>query len=294
MTELQEQLVAELRDLLDAEKQITKALPKMAKVTVTPELKEAFLTHLEQTKGQITRLERVFELLGERAKSKPCKAMQGLIAEAQEHIQEGEKGELLDNELITCAQKVEHYEIAGYGTVFTIAKNLGQREVAALLQETLKEEGATDKLLTQCSLQIQKTLMRKPSKEESGSEESTPKKKVAASKKEAAEDPAAPRKKGLRKPPGSRAKAMRDRSSVSITTKFVNGPKSAVLIHLACAVRARRAIPEFSGSTSRAIPAQTSSKKSHGTSSLRNSTSKAWLSCIRTRPQRVKSATSIS
>ncbi len=185
MNELQEQLVEELRDLLDAEKQLTKAMPKIAKVVTTEELKQAFLLHLEQTKTQVTRLEKVFELLGQKAKSKPCKAMQGLIEESQEHIQESERGELLDNMLITAAQKVEHYEIAGYGTVVTIAKNLGLREVAGLLQETLKEEGATDKILTACSLQIQKQLMRKPSKEEGEEEAPKSKKKVAAAKKSA-------------------------------------------------------------------------------------------------------------
>ena len=185
MNELQEQLVEELRDLLDAEKQLTKALPKVAKVVTTPELKQAFLKHLEETKGQVTRLEQVFQLLNQKAKSKPCKAMQGLIEESQEHIQEGERGELLDNMLITAAQKVEHYEIAGYGTVCTIAKNLGMREVAGLLQETLKEEGATDKNLTALSLQIQKQLIRKPSKQEEGEDAPKSKTKVSATKKSA-------------------------------------------------------------------------------------------------------------
>jgi len=189
MEQLQEQLVEELRDLLDAEKQLTKALPKMAKSVVTPELKNCFLEHLEVTKGQVARLEQVFELLGERAKSKPCKAMKGLIEEAQEHLQEHERGEMLDNILITAAQKVEHYEIAGYGTVRTIAKNLGQREVMGLLQETLREEEATDKKLTVVALQIQKEMMRaKPEAEEESAEPaSRSKKKVGTGRKQASQ-----------------------------------------------------------------------------------------------------------
>lgn len=159
MEQMQELLTEELRDLLDAEKQLTKALPKMAKAATSAELRQCFTEHLEVTKNQITRLEQVFEQLGERAKSKPCKAMKGLIEEAQEHIQEHEKGDVLDNMLITAAQKVEHYEIAGYGTVRALSKSLGQREVTGLLQETLKEEGDADKKLTQIALTIQKQMM---------------------------------------------------------------------------------------------------------------------------------------
>jgi len=189
MEQLQEQLVEELRDLLDAEKQLTKALPKLARSVVTPELKTCFLEHLEVTKGQVARLEKVFELLGERAKGKPCKAMKGLVEESQEHLQEHERGEMLDNMLITAAQKVEHYEIAGYGTVRTIAKNLGQREVTGLLQETLREEEAADKKLTQVALQIQKQMMRgKPDVEEPPAKGASPsKKKVAPRSKQAAQ-----------------------------------------------------------------------------------------------------------
>jgi len=184
MEQLQELLVEELRDLLDAEKQLMKALPRLAKTATTQELKDCFLQHTEVTKGQVARLEQVFEQLGERPKGKPCKAMKGLVEEAQEHVQEHERGEMLDNMLITAAQKVEHYEIAGYGTVRTLAKNLGQREVAGLLQETLKEEEATDKLLTQVALQIQKEMMRaKPEMEEESEEEPEEETSRARSKK---------------------------------------------------------------------------------------------------------------
>lgn len=183
MQQLQKQLIEEIRDLYDAEKQLVKALPKMAKAVSTSELKQAFLEHLEVTKGQVTRLEQVFENLGERAKSKPCKAMKGLVEEAQEHIQEMERGQLLDNMLITAAQKVEHYEIAGYGTVRSIAKTLGKKEVMSLLQETLKEEETCDKNLTQIALRLQKELMRpQPETGDDKKAASGSKKKVAAKK----------------------------------------------------------------------------------------------------------------
>jgi ferritin-like metal-binding protein YciE len=160
MPQLEEILTEELRDLLDAEKQLTKALPKMARSSSTPELKQAFLEHLEVTKNQITRLEQVFEAMGQRAKSKPCRAMKGLVEEAQEHISEHEKGKELDCVLISSAQKVEHYEIAGYGTVRTMAKAVGNRQAMSLLNETLKEEEMTDKLLSKVAIQIQKELLQ--------------------------------------------------------------------------------------------------------------------------------------
>lgn len=159
MPELQELLTENLRDLLDAEKQLTKALPKMAKAAKSQELKQAFLDHTEMTKGQVTRLEQVFEALGERAKSKPCKAMKGLVEEAQEHVTEHEKGHLLDQMLIGAAQKVEHYEIASYGTARAIAKSMRKKDAVDLLQQTLKEEETTDKLLTTVALGLQKQML---------------------------------------------------------------------------------------------------------------------------------------
>jgi ferritin-like metal-binding protein YciE len=159
MPELQELLTENLRDLLDAEKQLTKALPKMAKAAKSQELKQAFLDHTEMTKGQVTRLEQVFEALGERAKSKPCKAMKGLVEEAQEHVTEHEKGDLLDQMLIGAAQKVEHYEIAAYGTARAIAKSMRSKDAMELLQQTLKEEETTDKLLTTVALGLQKQML---------------------------------------------------------------------------------------------------------------------------------------
>src|SRR5687767_7766242 len=159
MEQLQELLTEELRDLYDAEKQLVKALPKVAKAVTDTELNQGILEHLEVTKNQATRLEQVFELLGERAKSKPCKAMKGLIEEANEHISEHERGSVLDSVLIIGSQKIEHYDIAGYGSVRAIAKSLGNREVLGLLQTTLAEEEQTDKRLTSVALRIQKEMM---------------------------------------------------------------------------------------------------------------------------------------
>ena len=167
MEQLQEMLVEELRDIYDAEKQLVKALPKLTKALTSPELKEAFTQHLEVTRSQVARAEQLFELLGERAKSKPCRAMKGLVEEAQEHVQEHERGELLDQMLIGAAQKVEHYEIAAYGTARAIAKSIGNKEAVNLLQETLREEEAQDKGLTQIALRLQKEMGRaKPAMEE--------------------------------------------------------------------------------------------------------------------------------
>lgn len=160
MPQLEELLNEELRDLYDAEKQLTKALPKLARAASTQDLKQALLAHTDVTKNQLSRLEQAFEALGVRAKGKPCKAMKGLVEEAQEIVQEHEKGFLLDSAIIGACQKVEHYEIAGYGTVRAMAKSLGRREVQALLQETLKEEERTDKDLTTIALQIQKQMLR--------------------------------------------------------------------------------------------------------------------------------------
>lgn len=144
-----EQLSLEgLKDMYDSEHQITKALPKMAEAATSAELKKAFKHHLAQTEAQITRLEKVFALLGEKAERKACVATKGLIAEANEHIQDTQKGPLCDAGLIESAQKVEHYEIASYGTARTYAKQAGHKEVMALLEETLKEEEETDRALT--------------------------------------------------------------------------------------------------------------------------------------------------
>jgi ferritin-like metal-binding protein YciE len=145
MSNLRETFIEELKDLYDAEKQITKALPRMAKAAENEELKEAFETHLEETQSQIERLEKVFKVFGETPKGKKCKGMEGLIAEAKELIDE-EEG---DAALICAAQKVEHYEIAAYGSLAAWAELLEEQEAVELLEETLSEEEQADEKLTE-------------------------------------------------------------------------------------------------------------------------------------------------
>jgi Mn-containing catalase len=151
MPQLKELLIEELQDLLHAEAQLTKALPLMAEAAHNPKLKETFEKHLIQTEGHVERLKKAFELLGEKAQPKPCKAMMGLIEEGQETIKEGAEKEPLaaDLALITAAQKVEHYEISGYGTVRALARQIGEIDVAKLLSHTLGEEESADFLLTE-------------------------------------------------------------------------------------------------------------------------------------------------
>ncbi len=141
-------LVDELKDLYDAEHQLTKALPKMAKAATSPDLKKAFEAHLKETEGHIKRLEQVFEGLGKKATRKTCAAMKGLVEEGSEVIEEDMDPTVKDAALIGAAQRVEHYEMAGYGTVRTFAHVLGHHDLEAILQETLNEEGAADEKLT--------------------------------------------------------------------------------------------------------------------------------------------------
>ena len=148
LTSLRELLVDELRDLHNAENQLVKALPRMAKAASHEELKEGFQEHLEQTRDHVDRLERCFKLLGEKARGKTCHAMKGLVEEGKEAIEEDAPDAIRDAKLIGAAQRVEHYEIAAYGTARAFAQTLGETKVADLLQETLDEEGETDKKLT--------------------------------------------------------------------------------------------------------------------------------------------------
>jgi len=171
MPSIQEMLSDSLRDILDAERQALKSLPKLAKAATSQELKQAFTEHLEVTRGQITRLEQIFEMMGQRARPKPCKAMQGLVEEAMEHVSEHERGNELDAVLIASGQKVEHYEIASYGTARAMAKSAGLKNAANLLQETLKEEEATDKLLTKVALNVYREMVREEGESEEGVEE---------------------------------------------------------------------------------------------------------------------------
>jgi Mn-containing catalase len=150
---LRELLIDQLQDLFHAESQLTNALPKMANAAHNPKLKEAFTKHLQQTETHVERLRMVFADLGETAQGKPCKAMQGLIAEGEETIQEGrDKGEVAsDLALIAAAQRVEHYEISAYGTARSLARQLGAVQSARLLSHTLGEEEGADFLLTAIS-----------------------------------------------------------------------------------------------------------------------------------------------
>jgi len=149
MESLKELYIDELKDLYSAEKQLVKALPKMAKNATNPELKDAFTTHLQETEGHVERLEQIFEMLGERPGGKKCKGMEGLVEEAKELLEEDATEAVLDAGMISKAQHVEHYEMAGYGTVRTYARLLGLDDQADLLQETLDEEGHANELLTQ-------------------------------------------------------------------------------------------------------------------------------------------------
>ncbi len=147
---LHELLTEELKDLLHAENQLVKALPKMAKAAKDPDLRIAFEDHLEQTKVHVERLKEVFELLDEKPKAKPCKGMAGLVEEGQEVITDGKQMEEApaDLALIGAAQRVEHYEIAAYGTARAIAEQMERRDIVKLLSQTLAEEEKADQLLT--------------------------------------------------------------------------------------------------------------------------------------------------
>ena len=152
-TMLRELFVEELRDIYWAEKHLTKALPKMQKAATSEELASAFEEHLAQTQEQVERVEKVFELLDMAARAKKCEAMEGLVKEAQQIIEDLPKGSaVIDAGLIIAAQKVEHYEIAAYGSLVQLAKTMGENDIADILQVTLDEEKQTDQLLTELAV----------------------------------------------------------------------------------------------------------------------------------------------
>ena len=151
---LKELYIDELKDLYSAENQLLKALPKMAKAASSEELRQGFEEHLKQTRGHVERLERIFELLDESPKGKKCMGMEGLIKEGGEVIGDDFEGALMDAALIGAAQRVEHYEIAAYGTAAEFAKVLGENEHVSLLEETLQEEKETDDKLTALAKEI--------------------------------------------------------------------------------------------------------------------------------------------
>lgn len=149
-SQLEEYFINELRDVYGAEKQLTKALPKMQKAATTEELKEALEEHLAITQEQITRLEEVFELMDQKPQSKKCEAMEGITKEGESVIEDTESGSMTrDAAIIMAAQKVEHYEIAAYGGLVTLARTMGKNDVADLLAQTLAEEKEADQLLTE-------------------------------------------------------------------------------------------------------------------------------------------------
>ncbi len=154
MESLQELYITELKDLYSAEKQILKALPKMAKAANSDELRQGFEAHRQETEKQVERLEQIFEALGVSPRGKKCVGMEGLLEEGKELMEEDADPEVLDAGLIAAAQHVEHYEMAGYGCVRTYAELLGFKNAARLLQQSLDEEGATDKKLTELARSI--------------------------------------------------------------------------------------------------------------------------------------------
>jgi ferritin-like metal-binding protein YciE len=174
---LRELYIEELKDIYNAENQLVKALPKMAKAASSDELRQGFEEHLEQTKGHVQRLEKIFQALGESPKGKKCKGMEGLIEEGSEAMEEDFEGALMDAALIGAAQRVEHYEIAAYGTVSAFAEELGETEQASLLNETLEEEKETDEKLTQLAEQINAQANEGAEEGESEEEVATGKKK---------------------------------------------------------------------------------------------------------------------
>lgn len=172
--------IDELKDIFSAENQITKALPKLAKAASSDELREGFEEHLEQTEGQIERLQQIFEKLGEKPTGKKCMGMEGLLKEGAEVMSDDFEDAVLDAGLISAAQRVEHYEIAAYGSVIAFAELLGEDEAVSLLKETLEEEKETDEKLTELSQDINQAALGDETDaegEEVDKEEEQPKRK---------------------------------------------------------------------------------------------------------------------
>ena len=181
----QDFFVGELKDIYSAEKQAIRAYPKLAKAVSSPQLKEALQAHLEETKGQVERLDQVFEILDKRASGKTCEAMKGMVEETAEALEEIEKGPILDAALIACGQRIEHYEIAAYGTVLALAKAMGHEDVAQLLSQTLEEEKATDQKLTQVSESVNKEAIGDEEEEDDEEDEDAAPPAKPATKKSA-------------------------------------------------------------------------------------------------------------
>ena len=171
---IRELYIDELRDLYSAENQLIKALPKIAKASSSEELRQGFEEHLEQTKGHVQRLEEIFQGLGESPKGKKCAGMEGLIQEGSEAMQEDYEGSVMDAALIGAARRVEHYEMAAYGTVRALAKALNQDDHAELLEATLEEEKETDDKLTELASAITQEAINSDQEAENAGKEGTP------------------------------------------------------------------------------------------------------------------------
>ncbi|HEU0049449.1 MAG TPA: ferritin-like domain-containing protein [Nitrososphaera sp.] len=171
---LRELYIDELKDLHNAENQLVKALPKMAKAASSEELRQGFEEHLEQTKEHVQRLEEIFKALDESPKGKKCVGMEGLVKEGSEIMKEDFDDAVLDAALIGAAQRVEHYEIAAYGTVAAFAKLLGETQHASLLEETLEEEKETDKKLTDLAEEINAQASEEPAEKTTGKQKGRP------------------------------------------------------------------------------------------------------------------------
>lgn len=183
---LRELYIDELRDLYSAETQLTKALPKMAKASSNSELRQAFEEHLRQTSEQVSRLEQIFDMLGEKATGKKCLGMEGLVKEGAEVMKEDYEGAVMDAALIGAAQRVEHYEIAGYGTVREFAELMGEEEHVSLLDETLEEEKQTDERLTQLAEDINSQAQEGAGEEEGEREQTTERRRTSSRGRRAA------------------------------------------------------------------------------------------------------------
>ena len=175
---LNELMLDEVKDLYHAEKQLIKALPKMAKAATDDTLRKALSSHLEETRGQVARLEKVFELLDEKPRTKPCAGMRGIIEEGSDLLEEDADGAVLDAGIIASAQRAEHYEIGAYGTVIAWARELGRPDVARLLEETLREEKAADQKLSALGeSKVNAQAAREGQEEEGQEEEEAPRKR---------------------------------------------------------------------------------------------------------------------
>lgn len=180
---LREVLIDELRDLYSAENQLVKSLPKAAKGAESDELRQIFLTHLDETKGQIERLKQAFEHIGKKATGKHCSGMEGAIDEVKEALEEDEEGAVFDAGLVGAALRVEHYEVAGYTAAIMMAKAMGEKEIVGLLTQTLTEEQNTAKLLMNAGKEIFKQALS-----EEGNEDEPEKKPKDAKEKKSAKD----------------------------------------------------------------------------------------------------------